>query len=153
MSFDPALPAPFNESEQTLRVVSFSTAAGTIDVSSLTGSGLQTLTLASDAGGVLEFDFVDGVFTEGRLLATDDYNNRTPFAATETFTYVIADDGLTTSPQNGNQFNLPEARSDDNLAATPATVTITVLQANDAPTFDFDAPLVGGLPTTRHPRA
>lgn len=147
-TFPPTLAAPFNEAEQTLRVVSFSTLAGTVDASSLAGSGLQTLTLPSDAGGTFEFDFQDGVFTVGRFFSSADYNNRTPFAPTESFTYEIADDGLTTDPQDSNNtFNLPDARSDDDPSSVPATVTITVIDSNDAPTFSIDAPLVGALPT------
>lgn len=140
--FFPFLASPFNESEQTLRVVTFSTAAGTIDASSLgPGSGMQTLTLPSDAGGTLEFDFFDGIFTIGRFISDDDYNLRTPFDPVELFTYSISDDGLTTNPQTGGQFTLPEERSNS------ATVTITMQNTNDAPTFDFDVPVVNGLPT------
>ncbi|TWU47288.1 Dockerin type I repeat protein [Rubripirellula tenax] len=135
--FAPTLAAPFNESEQTagLRVVAFTTTAGTVDAASLTGTGTETLTLASDNGGTFEFDFVDGIFTVGRLTTTADYNARTPFNATDTFSYVIADDGLTTDPQSNAQFNLPAERSD----ANPAVVTITVNQANDAPTFTLSS--------------
>ncbi|MFK8115042.1 MAG: tandem-95 repeat protein [Rubripirellula sp.] len=147
-SFPPALQAPFNESEQTLRVVAFTTAAGTVDASSLTGTGAEMLTLPSDAGGTFEFDFVDGVFTVGRFVSSADYNARTPFAASESFSYVIADDGLTTDPQNsGNTFTLPDSLSDDDVAAVSAVVTITVGETNDAPTFGLNAPVIGGLPT------
>ncbi len=147
-NFAPTLVAPFNESEQTLRVVSFGTAAGSVDVSDLPVPGTGTLTLASDAGGSFEFDFVNGIFTEGRFISAPDFDEQTPFVPTEPFTYVIADDGLTTSPQDGSiMFNLPDARSDDDPAAVTATATITILQANDAPTFDINAPVVGGLPT------
>ncbi len=147
--FAPTLVAPFNESEQTLRVVSFGTAAGSVDVSDLLpGPGLQTLTLPSDAGGSFEFDFVDGIFTEGRFISAPDFDQDTPFVPTEPFTYVIADDGLTTSPQDGSiMFNLPDARSDDDLTAVAATATITIFPTNDAPTFDINAPIVDGLPT------
>ncbi len=139
-TFPPTLAAPFNESEQTpgLRVVAFTTSAGTIDVSTLTGVGAQQLTLASDAGGVFEFDFVNGIFTTGRLISPPDFNGRTPFAANEKFTYVIADNGLTTNPQGGGQFNLPSVRSDADPASR-ATVTIVVNPANDAPTFTIPA--------------
>ncbi|MGB7329054.1 MAG: tandem-95 repeat protein [Rubripirellula sp.] len=131
-TFDPTLVAPFNESEQTanLRVVAFTTSAGTVDVQSLTGVGAEMLTLASDQGGTYEFDFVDGVFTTGRLITTADYNARTPFGPNDTFTYVIEDDGLTTSPQGGAQFNLTPVRS-----SNAATVTVVINNANDAPTF------------------
>lgn len=141
-NFPPTLAAPFNESVQTstLRVVSFTTARGTVDVSSLTGVGDESLTLASDEGGSYTFDFVNGVFTEGRLTTTADYNVRTPFAPTETFTYVIEDSGVTVNPAGGAQFNLPPVRS-----TNAATVTVTVGNANDAPTFAIPNSIINVL--------
>ncbi len=111
-----------------------------MDASSLTGVGNESLTLASDEGGTYTFDFVDGVFTEGRLTAAADFNGRTPFAPTETFTYEIEDSGVTVNPQGGAQFNLPVARS-----TNTATVTITINDANDAPTFTIPASSVNVL--------
>ena len=132
-TFAPTLAAPFNESVQTpnLSVVAFSTSAGTVDVASLTGIGNEMLTLASDQGGTFEFDFVNGLFTTGRLVTTADYNAQTPFGPNDTFTYVIADNGVTINPQGGVQFTLPVARS-----TNTATATIVIGNANDAPTFN-----------------
>ena len=131
--FDPDLPAPFDESEQFLNVVEFTTAAGTRDVTELTGVGVETLTLDSDEGGYYEFEFNDGIFTVGRFFSAPDYNNRSPFEPVEQFTYRIEDDGRTTRPQQGGVITLPPQRSVES-----ATVTIDVMPSNDAPQFDFE---------------
>ena len=143
--FPISLPAPFNESDQTLRIASFSTSDGTVDESSLAGVGLETLTIRSEAGlaldpvsgGRFEFDFVDGVFTVGRFFPVADYNQDfpAPALAIESLTYVVADDGN------------PSARSDDDPTATPAVISFHVTAENDAPTFSIVSPdgSVGGL--------
>ncbi len=128
--FDPALPAPFNEIEQMLRVVGFRTAAGTVDVNDLPVGGNGTLTLASDAGGTFAFDFVNGIFTVGRFTSSSDFTSLTPFAPTELLEFLIADDGRTTRPQGGGVVDLADERAVDF-----ATATITVSATNDAPTF------------------
>lgn len=143
-NFDPALGAPFDESDQVLRIARFETAQGAVDEMDLVGVGLETLTLQSDAGaalgttpgGTFEFDFIDGVFSVGRFILPDDYNELfpSPTVAVESLVYVVAD--------NGN----PNARSTDDPASVPATITFTVSATNDAPTFTINAPLVGGVP-------
>lgn len=129
-NFPSTLGVPYNESEQSLRVVRFTTAAGSVDAVDLAPSGTGTLTLASDQGGTYAFDFVNGAFTEGRFTPSIDYNRRTPFQPTELFQYVIEDDGATTDPQPpGGQTFLPPLRS------VAVTATITITEANDAPIF------------------
>ncbi len=129
--FDSALAAPFNESEQSLRVVAFRTSRGTVDVTSLT-NGTGTLQLDSDAGGRFEFDFQNGAFTNGRFISLPDYNQRSPFAPQELLEYLIADDGRTTRPQGSGVVVIPSERS-----VSYGTITISVAQTNDAPVFNF----------------
>jgi hypothetical protein len=138
-AFAANLAAPFNESDQTLRVVAFRTAAGTVDVASLT-NGTGTLTLASDAGGSFAFTFVNGAFTTGQFTPSADYNQRTPFAAVEAISFQIADNGRTTRPQGGGFTVLPDQRS-----AAFATATITVAQSNDAPVFSLPSSTINVL--------
>ena len=144
--FAASLGSPFNEDNQTLRVVRFETGDAAVDESDLpTGVGLETLTLRSDAGislgtnpgGTFEFDFIDGVFSVGRFIPADDYNASfpDPTLPTESLIYVVGDDGT------------PNARSTDNPSAVPAVITFNVSATNDAPVFNISAPLVGGLPT------
>jgi VCBS repeat-containing protein len=117
--------SPFDESEQTLRIVSFTTPAGNVTVASdFTG----TETLDTSEGGVLTLNFVDGAFTEGTYQPAVDYNRLQPFAAFDQFTYGIEDDGKTTLPVASTTLDLPTESS-----LVEATVTITVEPANDAP--------------------
>ncbi|TWU06032.1 tandem-95 repeat protein [Stieleria varia] len=155
----PALPsdatpqpnAPYNEVEQTLRIVGFADGDESVDVNDLidpltNNDGDGTLTMTTVSGGTLSFTFVDGAFTTGVYTPADDYNRRTPFAAVEVFTYIVADDGLTVVPGSGivdgslidSQVDLVDQRS------VPATVTISVAPENDAPTFAFN-PVVNVL--------
>lgn len=127
--FAPGLVPPFNEVEQTLRIVAFRTSAGTVDVDSLPG-GNGTLTLASDAGGTFTFTFVNGAFTTGSFVSAPDYNQRAPFASNEPLEFLIADNGRTTRPQGSGFVFL-----DGERALTMATATITITQSNDAPIF------------------
>ncbi|QDT03916.1 Dockerin type I repeat protein [Rubripirellula lacrimiformis] len=145
--FDSALVAPFNETEQTanLQVVSFTTVAGTVDASSLTGIGAETLTLASEQGGTYVFEFTDGVFQRGLLTTAPDYNRTSPFAPDERFSFVISDDGATTDPQGSGSFNLDPARSDADSPTTRATATLVFDSANDAPTFTIPSSNVNVL--------
>ncbi|MCA9138749.1 MAG: tandem-95 repeat protein [Planctomycetales bacterium] len=123
--FDVHLAAPFNESEQTLRVIAFATSEGSFTVAAgFTG----TMTLDTATGGLLSFDFVGGAFTSGTYQPAIDYNELTPFPATELFTYGISDDGQTTLPVLGNTLTLGEE-----VSAKHATVTISVRPANDHP--------------------
>ena len=130
---------PFNEAEQALRVVEFTTVAGgTVGVDNLpSGTGDETLTLASDTGGSYEFLFTDGVFVSGTFTPTPNYNEREPFAPSDEFTYRVSDDGQTNASLLGQgyaDFDLPDEISS---AALPGTVTISVAETNDAPGFDI----------------
>lgn len=131
--FEEDLPSPFDENEQFLNVVEFTTASGgTVDVSELTGVGTESLILDSDEGGFYELEFVDGIFTVGRFTSAPDYNQRSPFAPFEQLAFRIEDDGRTTRPQSGGTITLPPERS-----VEAATLTIRVLPSNDAPQFEF----------------
>lgn len=127
--FDVALAAPFNESEQTIRVVAFETSAGIADVSTLP-NGTGTLTLATDDGGSLSLNFSGGAFIAGIYEPAVDYNQLAPFSPTDTFSYFVADNGQTTIPQPAELRDLADERS---LVA--ATVTVTVTETNDPPVF------------------
>ncbi len=135
--FPTTLGTPYNENEQlaTLRVVAFKV-PGQRDVdvrvpeaglSVSTGTG--TVKRTTVTGGVLTFNFVNGAFTTGSYAPLVDYNERTPFDATDLFTYIISDNGRTTDPQTNSVTFLREERS------LEATVTLTVTQANDPPIF------------------
>ncbi|PNY35518.1 hypothetical protein C2E31_18645 [Rhodopirellula baltica] len=128
--FDKDLPAPYNEAEQTLRVVSFTTAAGTINaMPGFTGSQ----TLDSDNGGLYTFNFTNGVFVNGTYAPPVDYNQAPPSVPFESFTYSIADNGRTTLPFAGLVRSLPEETS-----VLEGTVTITVRPANDKPYIEYE---------------
>ena len=127
-NFPETLAAPFNEVEQSLRVVAFETSLGTIDVA-VDGNGTHTLT--TSAGGLLTFTFAGGAFTTGSYEPPIDYNQQAPFQPNDLFTYTIEDNGQTTIPGSNATVTLPVERS-----LLPATVTITVNETNDPPTFD-----------------
>ncbi len=65
-----------------------------VDVASLAG-GTGQIVRTTVTGGVLTFNFVNGAFTTGTYAPAVDYNQRTPFAANDLFSYVISDDGRT----------------------------------------------------------
>lgn len=123
------LSSDFNETEQSLRVVAFTTSEGTVDVANV-GNG--TTTLATSIGGTLSLTFAAGGFVSGTYTPPIDFNELPPFVPRDLFTYTIADDGRTTLPVSGTIEDLPDERS-----LRPATVTITVTPANDPPTFDL----------------
>jgi VCBS repeat-containing protein len=138
-SLTPLLVAPFNEAEQSLRVVGFSTGRGSVDVNQLAnyagpGTGSGTLTLATDAGGRFEFDFTNGAATNIRFFTRDDYNEVAPFNPVELLRFTIEDNGQTTDPQTGAIISLPAVRS-----VSQATLRLTVKPTNDAPIFTLPA--------------
>lgn len=134
------LQVPFNEAEQQMRVVEFSNAAGdTVGVGDLpTGVGVEELNLISNTGGVYVLSFTDSVFTSGKFIPSPNYNERTPFAATDGFTYRIKDDGQADASELTGQgytdFDQEDEISDVNV---PGVVTIFVTETNDAPGFDI----------------
>ncbi|WP_182866720.1 tandem-95 repeat protein [Stieleria mannarensis] len=123
--FDVNLGSPYDESEQAIRIVSFTTPAGNVTVASdFTG----TETLATPEGGLLTLNFVDGAFTDGTYQPAVDYNRLSPFQPFDQFTYGVVDDGQTTLPISQTVRSLAEEPS-----VQEATVTITVEPANDSP--------------------
>ena len=147
--FPTTLIEPYNEVEQTLRVVAFGVPGAAnvdaaIDEPGLTG-GTGTVTRTTVTGGLLSFTFLNGAFESGSYAPAIDYNERTPFAPTDLFTFIVQDDGRTTLPGSGfidldgtgtgNDVVtfIPELRS------APATVTITVTEQNDPPIFTMPA--------------
>ena len=125
--FSDTLPTPFNESIQDLRVIGVQAASGSVDAD-IDGNG--TFNLETVVGGNLELNFAGGRFVNGTYTPPVDYNENTPFAPNDLFTYTIADDGRTEFRTNNSIRNLPDARS-----LTAGTVTITVQEANDPPVF------------------
>ncbi|QEG01722.1 hypothetical protein Mal15_58010 [Stieleria maiorica] len=123
--FDENLPAPYNEIEQSLRVVAFSTNQGTVRVGA-GFSGSQTLGTAN--GGLLTFNFANGIFVSGTYAPPVNYNELPPFAPVDLFTYKIADNGRTRLPVANLIRILPAQES-----VQQATVTISVKPANDRP--------------------
>ncbi|WP_173405146.1 Ig-like domain-containing protein, partial [Novipirellula maiorica] len=128
-SFDISLPAPYNETNQALRVVAFTSDANTVDVNSLAGGNGQ-LSLTTSIGGVLTFNFAGGAFVDGTYQPPVDYNERAPFDPNDVFTFTISDDGATVFGGGIPDRDLPDVRS-----TTPATVTLTVTETNDPPVF------------------
>ena len=129
------LPFPFDETDQSLRVVRLRTAAGAVDVEDLEdfsgpGTGSGTLTLASDSGGTFEFDFEDGALVVARFTTAPDYNRDTPFAPLEELFFTIEDDGSATDPQTDAVISLPAVRAEQE-----ARLAIEIVPANDAPVF------------------
>ncbi len=123
------LPAPYDESSESLRIVAFQTAAGIIDVDIL-GDGTYTLA-TSPVGGTLSLTFGSGAFVSGFYQPPVDYNERSPFVPKDLFEFFIADDGFTTlPPPSGGSVDLADERS-----LRSATVTLTVTETNDPPTF------------------
>lgn len=129
-----SVPAPFDESEQSLSVVAFGIPdQPPVDAADMPdGSGTVTRTLPS--GGEIEFRFADGVFVNGTYTPPIDFNDDPVFGGSDTFTYIIEDDGKTTIPGgDGVPLFLPPERS------RPATVTLRVLPANDPPELQAHA--------------
>jgi parallel beta-helix repeat protein/VCBS repeat-containing protein len=139
------LPTPFNEAEQQMRVVEFSNAngdtVGVVDL--LTGEGNEELTLDSNTGGRYVLSFTDSVFTSGKFIPSPNYNERTPFDATDGFTYRIMDDGQADASELNGQGYTDFDQLDEISAlpqpgvSEPAEVTISVTKTNDAPGFDI----------------
>ncbi len=143
--FPTTLAAPYNEVEQTLRVVEFNVPGQpAVDVSSLTG-GTGVVTRTTVTGGTLRFNFTGGAFTSGTYTPAIDYNERTPFAATDLFSYIVSDNGRTTLPGSG--FTRYLGRASDSTITIPeqrsaeATITLNVTQSNDAPIFTMPTTL------------
>ena len=150
--------SPFNESVQRpdLEIVEFGVGALTV-VGDAVGVSQRTLTTVS--GGTLTFNFDDGVFVDGRYDAAIDRNLNSPTGPpVDEFTYVIRDNGATEFT-DGTLLS-PPLPSEESL---PATVTLTVTPANDAPSFDLpsasidilededaDGNIVGGTEAVRN---
>src|SRR5690606_33285504 len=85
-------------------------------------------------GGLLRFTFAGGAFISGRYTPPGNFNERSPFPASDTFTFVVEDDGKTTFPGTGGitVFLTPQR-------SQPATVTLRVLPANDPPRLEARA--------------
>ncbi|KLU05935.1 Alkaline phosphatase [Rhodopirellula islandica] len=148
--FDNRLGAPFNENEQSLRIVSFSTPGGNaIEINSVP-AGAATATIDSDAGGTYTFT-VDSVQVAGQarryfsgvtFTPAENYNSELPFAARELLLYTVEDDAFTriTSPAQTRQDINAIRRS-----VNAGTITITVDAVNDAPVFNNDLSTVDVL--------
>ncbi|MDC0317756.1 hypothetical protein OAM37_04415, partial [bacterium] len=135
---DADLAPPFNEAEQQLRVVEFSNEAGdVVSVDDLV-DGTGELTLNSNTGGVYHLSFTDRAFTSGKFIPTPNYNERAPFAITDSFTYRIMDDGQANASELIGQ-GYPDFDQEDQISdvSEPGTVTISVTETNDAPVFDI----------------
>ena len=136
---DVNLDPPFNESEQQLRVVEFSNGMGiTVSVDDLPDGKNGELTLNSNTGGIYLLRFTDGAFTSGEFVPTPNYNEREPFAITDSFTYRIMDDGQANASELTGQ-GYPDFDQEDQISdvSEPGTVTIAVTETNDAPEFDI----------------
>ncbi|QDT09690.1 tandem-95 repeat protein [Planctomycetes bacterium K23_9] len=131
--------APFDETDQNLKIVAFATGSESIDAgrpenhSELDANGTGTITLSSGSfGGTFEFSFANGDFTSGVYRPGPDYNGRTPFASAEVFSFVIEDEdnANTAAPGTTQVYDLPAARSE------PVTVEFKLKSVNDPVTFE-----------------
>ncbi|EGF28938.1 tandem-95 repeat protein [Rhodopirellula baltica] len=139
----------FDEEEQNLRVVEFTVTladGSTVVVDAENNNGVE-LTLAT---GRITFHFDDisvgGAYTGGVYYPNVDYNEESPFAANEQFTYVVEDFGTTSIPGsqyiNGGAADEVDYTNDGaappvglNNRSTPRTMTLTTRAQNDAPEF------------------
>ena len=130
----PSVPPPFDESEQALRVVAFAVPGQpAVDAADLPG-GSGTVSRSLPSGGEIRFTFAGGEFVSGSYTPPVDFNEHPIFGGSDTFTYIIEDDGKTTIPGgDGVPLFLPPQRSQ------PATVTLRVLPANDPPDLQTHA--------------
>ena len=138
-NLSPLPPAPFDENEQTLRVVAFADADETVDVDDLTG-GTGAATITTSTGATVTLNFVSGAFTTGTYVPALDYNQRAPFIPGDEFSYVIADDGIVTIPGSGTLSGGADLVVDlGDQRSEPATITVSLTadNENDAPQFDF----------------
>ncbi|GAA5506096.1 tandem-95 repeat protein [Novipirellula caenicola] len=138
---DTGLIAPYDESNQTLRVVAFTDADETVDVQTdlAASGGTGTLTMTTPSGGVLSFNFNAFAFVDGYYEPAVDYNGLAPHEADplnplEFFNYIVSDDGTVVLPPvpPGTAYTpdpFVEARS------LPTRVSLTVADKNDAPEF------------------
>ncbi|WP_442506520.1 tandem-95 repeat protein [Novipirellula sp. SH528] len=140
---DPALIAPYNESNQALRVVAFTDADETIDAQTdpdlALNGGTGTLTMKTPSGGILSFNFDAFAFVDGFYEPAVDYNGLAPHETDplnplEFFNYIVSDDGTVVLPPltPGTAYTpdpFVEARS------LPTRVSLTVADKNDAPEF------------------
>lgn len=136
--FDAAINPSFNESEQELRVVAFRVPGapmlvdGSIDEPGLTG-GNGTVTRTTLTNATLTFTFVNGEFVSGTYTPSVDYNRRSPFAANDQFEFMIEDRGAVTIPGS----NPLVTQDTGSLRSAYANATITTIEQNDPPEFDF----------------
>ncbi|EMI29260.1 tandem-95 repeat protein [Rhodopirellula europaea] len=138
----------FDEEEQSLRVVKFTVTlanGSTADVDAENNNGVE-LTLAT---GRITFNFDDiadgGAYTGGTYFPNVDYNEESPFAPNEQFTYVVEDFGVTTIPGSMDVTGTTEQvdYTNDggsppqglNNRSTPRTMTLTTRAQNDVPEF------------------
>ncbi|MCC9658214.1 tandem-95 repeat protein [Rhodopirellula halodulae] len=139
----------FDEEEQSLRVVEFTVtlADGSTEVVNAENNNGVELTLAT---GRITFNFDDitagGAYTGGTYFPNVDYNEESPFAPNEQFTYVVEDFGVTSIPGsqfiNGGAADQVDYTNDGgsppvglNNRSTPRTMTLTTRAQNDAPEF------------------
>ncbi len=149
-TFSTGANSAYDEHEQSLRVVAFGlpgAASPAIDAALLTydafGQASATLTTAN---GTLQIQFAKDATGTGALTSlvytpNTDYNRLTPFNVNDQFTYIVEDYGPVTVP-GGPTVGEPGVTDENNPVtahgsrrAAPATVTLTVLQANDVPIF------------------
>ncbi|PHQ35629.1 tandem-95 repeat protein [Rhodopirellula bahusiensis] len=139
----------FDEEEQSLRVVEFTVtlADGSTAVADAENNNGVELTLAT---GRITFNFDDisagGAYTGGVYYPNVDYNEESPFAANEQFTYVVEDFGMTSIPGsqfiNGGAADEVDYTNDGamppvglNNRSVPQTMTLTTRATNDVPEF------------------
>ena len=138
--------SPFDEANQVtpldasspMHVVrfEFSAASGLAPVDAIIdeatlvgGEGFAERTTAT---GVLRFNFSGGQFIDGLYTPFPEYNRQPEFSsATETFWYVIMDNGISILPGPGEvPSSIVEPKRSD-----PAPINLTIVETNDAPVF------------------
>ncbi|ELP32061.1 hypothetical protein RBSWK_04009, partial [Rhodopirellula baltica SWK14] len=132
----------FDEEEQNLRVVQFTVTlqdGSPEDVHAAQNNGVE-LQLRT---GRITFNFdANGAYTGGIYYPNEDYNQETPFAANEQFTYIVEDLGVTTIPGSLDVTGTTEQVDytteggvGSNNRSEPRTMTLITRAKNDEPEF------------------
>ena len=93
--------------------------------------------MTTASGGRIDFTFAGGELIEGVYTPLANFNQNTPFASDDIFTFVVQDSGLVANPGAAFVNDPAIATSIDlgSLFSEPATVSLSILPVNDPPIF------------------
>ncbi|MEP2310277.1 MAG: Ig-like domain-containing protein [Rhodopirellula bahusiensis] len=139
----------FDEEEQSLRVVEFTVTLADGSIVTVDAENNNGVELILETGRIT-FNFDDitvgGAYTGGTYYPNVDYNEESPFAVNEQFTYVVEDFSTTSIPGsqyiNGGAADEIDYTNDGamppvglNNRSAPQTMTLTTRATNDVPEF------------------